>query len=373
MLTECPRCQIQVRVEGGLRAARLVCPGCGGAFRLRAPRAARSGLAVGLGAAAVAGVTLVLVVRSSRAQAEEPLGALPPEPVAPALAAAPPDDAGWTGAAVQTAVRLHEAAAARDEEGLRALLAPAAADGALALLLAGEDAYAPARWRPFDGLLVERDEGRALVRLACAPRAAQELPPEERMAKRWLEWELARDAQDGWRARAWRRWVSPEEERALAPRNELVVLSDGSRVVERSGERLDHLQETPPELRARIDALLVTMNDLDLTVEGDRAQAELVAIGRPAIPPLLTALHESPLESTDDAIRCNRIDQCLRAITGEAFGFRPQIFEGSSLGTTAERRDSAIRQWFAWWNMHQDDFALEPDAQDAALPAGTRG
>ncbi len=371
MLTECPRCQVQIRVEGGLRAARLVCPGCGGAFRLSAPRASRSGLALGLAAAALAGVALTLIVRSSRAQAEEPLRA--PEPEAPALAAAPQEDAGWAGAAVQAAVRVHEAAAARDADALRALLAPAAAEGALALLLAGEDAYAPARWRPFDGALVERDEGRALVRLACAPRAAQELPPEERMAKRWLEWELARDARGGWRARAWRRWVSPEEERAAAPRNALVVLSDGSRVVERPGERLGHLEETPPELRARIDALLVTMNDLDLTVEGDRAQAALVAIGRAAIPPLLSALHESPLESTDDAIRCNRIDQCLRAITGETFGFRPQIFEGSSLGTTAERRDSAIRQWFAWWNMHQDDFGLEPDPQGAARPAGARG
>jgi hypothetical protein len=30
-------------------------------------------------------------------------------------------------------------------------------------------------------------------------------------------------------------------------------------------------------------------------------------------------------------------------------GFEPQVQEGSTTGTSAERRDSSLRQWFAWW------------------------
>ena len=37
-------------------------------------------------------------------------------------------------------------------------------------------------------------------------------------------------------------------------------------------------------------------------------------------------------------------------------GFKPMMMEGSGVGTTEERRQSAIKQWFAWWWRKQDKF-----------------
>jgi hypothetical protein len=127
-------------------------------------------------------------------------------------------------------------------------------------------------------------------------------------------------------------------------------------VFERTPEPLEHLEDTPPDVRARIDALYATMIDLDLTKEGTRAQAELIEIGRPAIPILLTGLYEIPLETEDQAKQVNLIVIGLRSITGQYMGFKPMMMEGSGVGTTEERRQSAIKQWFAWWWRKQDKF-----------------
>jgi hypothetical protein len=108
-------------------------------------------------------------------------------------------------------------------------------------------------------------------------------------------------------------------------------------------------------LRTKIDELVATSLDLDLTKESSRAQRELVTLGRPAIPILLTKLYETPADTEENRIRCNIVDQTLQRITGQAFGYAPGE-SGSVAGTTEERRQSSIKQWFAWWYENQRKF-----------------
>ena len=166
--------------------------------------------------------------------------------------------------------------------------------------------------------------------------------------------------------------LEPEDDAfSHAPeRGHLLAVRFGDRRIDRAQEGhtenpqpLEHLADTPPELRDRIDQLVATMVDLDLTKEAASAQHELVDIGKPALPILLTGLFETPLDSEENAIRCNLVVQTLRRITGHSFGYSPQLLEGSSVGTTEERRRSGIRQWFAWWHRNQDEFE-EKEVED---------
>ena len=93
---------------------------------------------------------------------------------------------------------------------------------------------------------------------------------------------------------------------------------------------------------------------------------DLVEIGGPALPALLTHLYEIPLTTRDEAIQVNLIDQCLKAITGHRTGYKPQVVENSSTGTSDERRNSAIKQWFAWWHREGEAFlaAPPPDSEE---------
>ena len=103
---------------------------------------------------------------------------------------------------------------------------------------------------------------------------------------------------------------------------------------------------------------------MDLTREATAARNELVEIGRPAIPPLLTKLYEIPLETEEQSIQVNQVVVALREITGQEHGYRPREFLGAATGTTRERRESAIKQWFAWWWRNQKKFTSF-EAEDA--------
>lgn len=216
-------------------------------------------------------------------------------------------------------------------------------------------------WVPFDGRVAGETDDGLTIELYVRPKEGNSA------SSRTIEWQLVRSGTT-YLIYDWRRHLTTEEERALwgrRPRGTSVVeLSDGSRVLEREPEPLAHLEDTPPELRERIDRLFATMIDLNLTREATAAQRELVEIGRPAIPTLLTGLYELPLNTVDDAIQVNMVDQALQQITGKDFGYAPMVAVGSGAGTTEERRTSAIRQWFAWWYRSGDRFQ-EAELEDA--------
>ncbi len=379
MLIQCPSCHARAKVSDDHEGAKVRCGECGRVYLARAPGSRGGGKSLNSGAwiggfVGVLGLIAVIALYRSAGGDRPAAGA----PEAPLAAAAPAVvDYGWSSPLVQGVVALHEAAFAHDVERLKTLLHGAriwqreheGAEGAQTFqaLPAGERAAAMDRWaldltrgegrelvgdwKPFDGEALEVTDDEAVVRVAVTPRAGG-------IEKRWIEWRLAKDG-ERFKAWRWERWISPEEQQAERKRRgkgyEVVTLSDGSVVHERPPEPLGHLEDTPPELRARIDQLVPTMLDLELTKEASRAQRELAEIGRPAIPILLTKFYETPADTEDNCKRCNLIDQTLQRITGQQFGYAPGE-AGSVAGTTEERRQSSIKQWFAWWYKNQGKF-----------------
>jgi hypothetical protein len=79
--------------------------------------------------------------------------------------------------------------------------------------------------------------------------------------------------------------------------------------------------------------------------ENNAAKAELVAIGKPALPILLTALYENKIVDDDTLAKAVNIHHTMREITGYDPGFPV-----NALGPDSEtKRDVAVRAWFAWW------------------------
>ena len=395
MQIQCPACKSRASIPDGKEGAKVRCQGCQRVFVARplaGSRGARTASSTGpiIGVALAAAAVVALLVVSRMSGRSEPQAR---EPVRAAAAAATEelgDELGWDSPAVQTAVRAHEHAAGADETRLKALLfgeriwAREAEDDAsrsadawvlmtrveqdaelarwAAELMRGDDRELVADWRPYDGEVVALTDTEATVRLAVSPRA------EGGVDKRTVEWRLAKDG-EAWKAFSWERWISPDEELALRREQSAkavvqTTLSDGSVVLEREPEPLEHLADTPQELRDAIDRLYATMIDLNLTREASAAQRDLVAIGKPAIPILLTGLYEIPLDTQENAIKCNLIVQTLRQITGEYMGYKPQVAEGSGTGTTDERRSSAIKQWFAWWYKNEKKFTEKKEQRD---------
>ena len=399
MQIQCPNCRSRATLPDHKEGAKVRCGECGRVYAAYAPGARRAssgspgiGLILGVVAGAAAlGLAIFLATGSGKKK----------EPGTTRAAAAPAaepeaieDTSGFGAQVVQVAARLHEAVFTYDEKAVRDQLfgariwaaeraaeadpesdVPPLAPAEFFLeddvardahyrrwvedLVRGEGRELVGEWEPYDGEVVELSDDEALVRLALAPRAAG-------YEKRQIEWRLAKDAGQ-WKVFAWERYFSPEELAAMERKRkkgyERVELSDGSQVLERQPEPLEHLEDTPQELRERIDSLYATLIDLDLTKEAAAAMRELVEIGRPAIPVLLTGLYETPLESEAQAIQANLIVQTLRNITGESFGYKPQVALGSGVGTTEERRQSAIKQWFAWWYRKQNVFT-EKQSED---------
>ncbi len=398
MLIECPSCHARAKLPDSKEGAKVRCGECGRVYVAvpageRGARARRtsssSGLYIGLGVGAAA-LLAVLFFYAQSGKKSEPKAAVVEEEEEPLG-----DSTGWDSPPVKLARQIHNAAHAYDQDKLMTLLHGARIyeriQGAREDLGDGEDPAEPADtsardeftlmpaherqeflaaqvedlvqgeskalvadWEPYDGSVILETDDEATVRLAVSPRN-----PDEGVTKRWVEWKLALDS-GRWKAWSWERWISPEERKAERKRRgrgfEQVTLSDGSKVLEREPEPLPHLEDTSPELAKRIDELFATMIDLDLTSEASRARRELEEIGRPAIPILLTGLYETPLDTEEQSIQVNIMVQALRTITGQYFGYKPMELVGSGVGTTKERRESAIKQWFAWWYRNKKKF-----------------
>lgn len=409
MLIECPSCHARAKLPESKEGAKVRCGECGRVYVAHpagvggAQRGQRTqtntGLYLGIGVGGLALIILLFIyARSSPSKPVQTTIAKEPEPEVGEMV----DDFGWESPAVQAAVSIHQAAYELNTDRIQNLLHGALVHARAAVLALDEDLRADENrthalleekrdeyllleagvqaelltgyvnelvhgsgkelvgdWRPYDGRALSLDDTKAVVRLDVSPR-------DEGVEKRTVDWKLTKV--DGrWRAWSWERFLTDAEKASMRKRDrgyEVTTLSDGSVVLEREPEPLEHLADTPQELRDEIDRLFATMIDLDLTKEASRAQARLVEIGRPAIPVLLTGLYEEPLATEDDAIQVNMIVQSLRSITGQYMGFKPQVAVGSGVGTTEERRASAIKQWFAWWYKNQNKFE-DKDVQDA--------
>jgi len=343
------------------------------------------GLFGGIGLGAVVLMVVWFVTRDAYDEAVAAPGATvqveePADPIA--------DPTGWNGKLLQSAVAIHSAARNSNTEILRRLLdgrtfwyaaeilraegtgtSPRSEEvyailptgeltevmvGMIASLKEGETGELIHEWEPYDGEVIELDGSSARVRLSLTPHAGG-------TERRFIDWKLNRDHRGDWRAYAWERWRSEKElaaiEEAAKPKGyEEVTLSDGTEVIERQPEPLGHLDTTPPDMRDRIDRLFATLIDLDLTRESAAAKRELVEIGKPVIPILLTGLYNTPIDTEEHRIQCNIMVVTLRSITAQFFGYAPQNRVGSGTGTSEEKRQSSIKQWFAWWYLNDRVF-----------------
>ena len=379
MLIECPFCHTRAKLPESKEGAKVRCAECAKVYRARELNSGGRKSATGNSSGPIIAVIViavivlgaVLVMRSTPSEPTRVQAAAPKAKSKPALKELP-DPTGWDSEQVQFVVGIHERAAARNAAALERMIQAdqlqlpgdtedrpdwsdldeqareARVDLALESLLDSGETGTVAAWSPYDGELIHDWESSATIRLSATPSAGG-------TAKRVIEWELVR-IDNEWRAVRWEPYVSDAEKRKADRGVDVVKLSDGSVVIEREPEALEHLEDTPQDVRDRIDELLGIMLDLDLTTQGSKASREMIAIGKPAIPALLTHLFENKLYNEEDSIRANIAVVALREITEKSFGYQPQLLVGSALGTTEERRMSSVRQWFAWWHRKGEAF-----------------
>ena len=119
---------------------------------------------------------------------------------------------------------------------------------------------------------------------------------------------------------------------------------------------LPHLESTSAEDRQKIDALITQMIDIHGSGRGyNRAELQLMKFGKAAVPRVLNKIYETKMSSRDDVMVVNRLCRFLRNVSGWRFGFNPaDQTAGSDIGGTQKERESAIKQWFAWWARYYD-------------------
>lgn len=384
MLIECPFCHATANLPDSKEGAKVRCGECAKVYvaRERGAKGKSKGpnpLHIVLIAG---GAALVLVVIFMATRDSDPAA---PVAQAPGAVKAPPpreDLTGWDSAPVKAVRAVYDSATPGNAAGLSVRIDPerycarlveehaaAAAAGApvegpaprvwaeLDTLERTELLGAAARgwlegqgdtvallWKPYDGRVVAESDGDAVVHVSVAGREG-ELQAQSHV----IEWKLVRRGGD-WKVWSWARWISPEELAAGQSRRNKeitrVEMADGTRLYQADPRPLPHLADTPPELAARIDSAIARMLDFKLKPrENNAAEAELIAIGKPALPILLTALYENKIVDDDTLAKAVKIHHTMRDITGYDPGFPV-----NALGPDSEtKRDVAVRAWFAWW------------------------
>jgi hypothetical protein len=202
---------------------------------------------------------------------------------------------------------------------------------------------------------------------------------------RTVEWRLVDRRSAGapdarWKAAGWNRYFTPEELAALRRKKHKKTtkrtLSDGSLVIEGEIRVIPYEPEVPQAERDRIDALIKQRMDFDARPRvRTEAGAALVATGKPAIPPLLSAIAnampviDAAIASGNDEarqlemIRLGLVHQTLTEMTGYNTTFKPD----ESLGATKERIESGLKQWFGWYDRKYKKFTGQPTPLDDPL------
>ena len=225
-------------------------------------------------------------------------------------------------------------------------------------MLSGSGKDLLAGWKPYHGWVESDDEGVGgglLVRVQVAFEDAS-----AGQADRHVEWHLWRE-NGTLKAWDWKRWISPDEkiQQRRTKKVEKKTLSDGSVVLEGRIRPIPYDDDVPADLRKRIDGLVAKLVDPDAT-KTFSIQQELKEIGKPAIAPLLTQLATIPLDSLENASALNLVHLTLRDITGYQSLFQAH----EAMGTTKERQDAGLKQWFGWYDRRYRRFEGRKDTAD---------
>jgi hypothetical protein len=405
MLIECPFCKATAKRPEDKEGAKVRCSECSKVYVARekgskVKKSSVNGTSLGIAGGAV--ILIGIFAFFANQHDSKPAPTPKPPPVKePELVI---DHVGWDSELVKFVRNLYDAAASYNEgmlissiDGARfaahlatlqplaegedpaAQAAAAAADFAelgpakqqdyvLAIaqeFMRGTDDNSPHFWKPVEGRVLEPDLLSATVRVTVDKR------PEEGQKgiaeSRTYDWHLSRASQQTkWKIWAWERYMSDAERRALAASKKVkttrVTLEDGTSLYQAEMHHLEHLEDTPAEVRAQIEKLIPVMLDFTLRPkENNVARDELVAIGKPAIPMLLNQFYEIKIIDTMDdpsLTQVNMVYDTLKQITGYAPGFSPLP------GQSEERRTMALKAYFAWWERNGKKFTAPKEQKD---------
>jgi len=223
-------------------------------------------------------------------------------------------------------------------------------------------------WQPFSGSVLSMIDDTAMVRVQVSRIAG------DQSESRTVEWRLVDRRSAGapearWRAAGWNRYFTPEELAAARRKKHKKTvkrtLEDGSFVIEGEIRVIPYEAEVPQAERDRIDKLIHDLVDF-----GSRpkvitaARAGLVAAGKPAIAPLLTYIANTvPIDTEEEAIRLGLVHSVLTDMTGYLTTYKPSV----QLGTTEERMDSGLKQWFGWYDRKYKKYTGQPEPTEDPL------
>jgi hypothetical protein len=380
MLIECTFCHAQAKIPESKEGAKVKCGQCGKIYVARDPnqkgRKKTNPAPYVIGGATLVGIVAVFLIVNSRD--DKPVTKAT---AAPTVEEKPVDRTGWDSEFVRYVRDVYEAAFAGNAEKLKgqihlpkiaarlretpeqaslpefAAMTPLEQDdlakSVLEQFLQGEGDAGIAKWKPFDGQVEVEGDEEVTLRVDVRGRSGDAMAE-----NRTMEWKLAKDARDGkWKVWSWERWLSPDEKRAQGSARTKgitrVTFADGGLLYQAEPKPIPHYDDTPPEQRKRIDELVTKLIDFKLKPrENDAAGRELVAIGKPSIPALLTKMYEIKIVDDETRGKAGKVFFTFRDVTGYDPGFS---VTGSDSDSDA-KREAAIKACFAWFQRKGDRF-----------------
>mgnify|MGYP001283422479 CR=1 FL=1 len=388
MLIECTFCHATAKFPDSKEGAKVKCGECGKVYVARekgAKKGATNSTPYVIGGAVLVAIAVVFFIANSRKPAQVPTVVKATAPVdEPKI-----DRTGWNSELVKIVRDVYEAAVQSNDYKIAGLLdAPRILERwratperasmpawsemttedrdnvkneVVQLFTKGEGEFAIAQWLPFEGTVeVEGDEV-SVVRLKV--RGRHEANMVETMT---LDWKLAKDKDGKWKLFDWERYISPQEKRSsggLAAKGvEKVKLEDGGFIYQADPRPLPHLDDTPPEMRTKIDSAVERFLDFNSRPrERTLAREELIEIGKPALPILLTKMYEFKIVDDESLAKVANVHSVLRDITGYQQAFSVTSFSPDS----DQKREMAVKAWFAWYLRKGERFEEKKEGTDA--------
>jgi len=390
MLIECTFCKASAQFPDSKEGAKVKCGACGKVYVAREKgskpsKTSATPFIIGGGVLVALGLVFFLVNSSKKP------AAAPQVVKAPPVEEKPVDRTGWNSELVMVVREAYTAASQANDHKLGGLLdaprilerwratpekasMPAWSDmtstdraniatEVVREFTKGQGPLAIARWELLDGNVESEGDGESLVRVKAKGREAA-----NQSELITLDWKLAKNKDGQWKLFEWALYVSPEAKRAtggLAAKGiEKVKLEDGGFIYQAEPRPLPHLDDTPPEMRTRIDSAVARFLDFSSRPrERTNARDELIAIGKPAIPILLTQFYETKLVDDDALAKATNVHLLLREITG----YDKAVFSPTGAGPESEKmRDMAVRAWFAWYLRKGERFEEKAQGVDLA-------
>ncbi len=154
------------------------------------------------------------------------------------------------------------------------------------------------------------------------------------------------------------------------------TISEGGqqvKVTESAPVALDHLPETPADVRAEVDRLvanIVKSGDPDAPgglFAGATLKLRDERLKKAAMPRMLNAMYELYGDVNANNMRISQVDRALRDLTG--FSFNYQVKDTGDAAKDKASRESVVRQWFAWWWRYANgEFDKLIDKEEELLP-----